>query len=266
MDRVPEPSDTQAGTLDDSAGAPLPPAPASPQPAPLAGPDSGVAGSSGSDLPQPDGHSAGGESESADDAPEDEPAADQPDGVMDGLSPEADEPTSTPVVPQPQSLTKLTIAQLKDKIMASTPGTEEMNQVSDTIKQAVAEAQTRTKAAYEKGTEAVTEMTELAKGNVEALVESTKIIAAGMQDIGRTYAEEAKAAYEQITADMKELAAIKSPTELFQLQGKIMRRNFDSLVATSSKHTEAMMKLVNEAFTPLSSRMSAAAEKMTKMP
>lgn len=250
MDRVPEPSDTQAGTPDDSARAPLPAVPGSP----------------GSDLPRIDGNAAGGEVESADDTPDDEAAADQPDGAEDGLPPEADEPAATPIAPRTESLTKLTIAQLKDKIMASTPGTEEMHQVSDTVKQAVAEAQTRAKAAYEKGTEAITEVTEVAKGNVEALVESTKIIAAGMQDIGRTYAEEAKAAYEQITADMKELAAIKSPTELFQLQGKIMRRNFDSLVAASSKNTEAMMKLVNEAFAPLSSRMSAAAEKMTKMP
>ncbi|MBC7159885.1 MAG: phasin family protein [Porphyrobacter sp.] len=263
MDRVPEPSETQAGTSDDSARAPLPAGPATPAPA---GPANGVPGSSGSYLPRIDGNAAGAEAESADNAPDDEPAADQPDRAEDGLSPEADESATTPITPQAESLTKLTIAQLKDKIMASTPSTEEMHQVSDTIKQAVAEAQTRAKAAYEKGTEAMTEVTELAKGNVEALVESTKIIAAGMQDIGRTYAEEAKAAYEQITADMKELAAIKSPTELFQLQGKIMRRNFDSLVAASSKNTEAMMKLVNEAFAPLSSRMSAAAEKMTKMP
>ena len=254
MDRVPEPSDKQAVTLDDPAGEP----------------DSGVAAPSESDLPHVDEQPAQVEPEAAGDEPADEPTADQSNGAEDDLSPEAAVQTpaadAAPVAPQMDSLTKLTIAQLKDKIMASTPGNDEMNQVSDTIKQTVEEAQTRTKAAYEKGAEAVTEMTNLAKGNVEALVESTKVIAAGMQDIGRTYAEEAKAAYEQITADMKELAAIKSPTELFQLQGKIMRRNFDSLVATSSKNTEAMMKLVNEAFTPLSNRMSAAAEKMIKMP
>lgn len=265
MDRVPEPSDRQAGTSDDSARAPLPGGAATPDPVP-ADPPNGVPGSSESDLPRIDGNPAGGEAESADNAPDDDLAAGCPEGAEDGLSSEVDEPAATPIAPQTESLTKLTITQLKDKIMASTPGNEQMNQVSDTITQTVAEAQTRAKAAYEKGTEAMTEVTDLAKGNVEALVESTKIIAAGMQDIGRTYAEEAKAAYEQITADMKEMAAIKSPTELFQLQGKIMRRNFDSLVATSSRNTEAMMKLVNEAFAPLSSRISATAEKMTKMP
>jgi len=160
-------------------------------------------------------------------------------------------------------------AQLKEKIMATSPSNEDMKQATDTasatMTNAMGEAQSRAKAVYEKGTEAVGEMTDLAKGNVEAVVESSKIIASGMQDIGRTYAEEAKSAYEQMTADLKELAAVKSPTELFQLQGKIMRRNFDTLVSASSKSSEAMMKLANEAFAPLSGRMNAAAEKISKV-
>ena len=61
------------------------------------------------------------------------------------------------------------------------------------------------------------------------------------------------------------MAAIKSPTELFQLQGKIMRRNFDTLVATGSKNTEAVMKLANDAFAPISGRVSLAAEKLAKV-
>ena len=44
-----------------------------------------------------------------------------------------------------------------------------------------------------------------------------------------------------------------------------MRRNFDTLVSASSKSSEAMMKLANEAFTPLSGRMNAAAEKISKV-
>ena len=58
---------------------------------------------------------------------------------------------------------------------------------------------------------------------------------------------------------------IKSPTELFQLQGKIMRRNFDMMVATGSKNTEAAMKLANDAFAPISGRVSLAAEKLAKV-
>lgn len=148
----------------------------------------------------------------------------------------------------------------KETIMATQPGTDFTNTVNATV----SEMQNRAKSAYDKGTELVSEMTEMTKGNVEAVVESGKILAGGMQDLGKTYVEEAKTAYEQLTADMKEMAAVKSPTELFQLQGKIARRNFDALVATSSKNVEAAMKLANESFAPISGRINLAAEKISQ--
>ncbi|KPL68694.1 hypothetical protein SZ64_11670 [Erythrobacter sp. SG61-1L] len=129
---------------------------------------------------------------------------------------------------------------------------------------AMGEMQTRAKAAYEKGTEMAGEISDFTKGNVEALVESGKILSEGVQELGKTYVDEAKSAFETMTADMKEMAAVKSPTELFQLQGKLMRRNFDSMVAFGSKSSEAMVKLANESMAPLSSRMSMAADKISK--
>lgn len=155
---------------------------------------------------------------------------------------------------------KPTITELKEKIMATAKTTD----FSKPISEALGEFQARAKVAYEKSTEAVGEATDFAKGNVEALVESGKILAGGVQDLGKTYVDEAKSAYETFTADLKELAAVKSPTELFQLQGKIARRNFDAFVATSAKNSEAVMKLTNEAFVPISGRVNLAAEKLSK--
>ncbi len=154
-----------------------------------------------------------------------------------------------------------TITELKEKIMATAKTPDFTKPIVD----AFGEYQTKAKAAYEKGTEALTEATEFAKGNVEAMVESGKILAAGAQDIGKTYAEEAKGAYETLTGDLKEFAAIKSPTELFQLQGKIMRRNFDAMVSAGSKNTETLLKLANDAYAPLSGRVNVAAEKLAKV-
>ena len=156
------------------------------------------------------------------------------------------------------------VTELKEKIMATNP-TDFTDTMSITMTDAVAEMQTKAQAAYEKTTAMVSDMTEIAKGNVEAMVESGKIVAAGMQDMGKTYADEAKTAYETMTADMKEMAAVKSPTELFQLQGKIMRRNFDAMVATTSKNSEIAMKLANDAMAPLSGRVNVAVEKFSKV-
>lgn len=156
---------------------------------------------------------------------------------------------------------KLSVSELKEKIMATAKTTDFTKPITD----AVGEFQNGAKAAYEKTAAAVTEMTEFTKGNVEAIVESSKIFTTGAQSLGKTYVEEAKSAYETMTADVKEIAAVKSPTELFQLQGKIARRNFDAFVATSSKNTEAFLKLANEAFAPLTGRVEVATEKLAKV-
>ena len=154
-----------------------------------------------------------------------------------------------------------TLSELKDKIMATAKTTD----FTKPINEAMGEFQTRAKEAYEKSSETLAEATEFAKDNIEAVVESGKILAGGAQDLGKTYVEEAKSAYETLTSDLKELAAVKSPTELFQLQGKIARRNFDAMVAASSKNTEAMIKLYSEAFAPISGRVNVAAEKLTQV-
>ena len=155
------------------------------------------------------------------------------------------------------------ISQLKDTIMATAKKTAETEYTAK-AKELAADVQTRAKAAYDKGTELTKDAVEFQKGNLDALVESGKILASGMQDMGRTYVEEAKSAAETVQDDVKKFAAVKSPTELFQLQGEIARRNFDALVSTTSKNTEAMLKLANEAFAPVSNRMSLAAEKVRK--
>ncbi|MAM39168.1 MAG: hypothetical protein CL949_11875 [Erythrobacter sp.] len=153
------------------------------------------------------------------------------------------------------------IAKLKETIMA-TANTEKTTEYTAVTNDMAEEMQSRAKAAYDKGTEMTKEAVEFQKGNFEAMVESSKILASGMQDMGRTYVEEAKSVADAMQGDVKNLASAKSPTDLFQLQGEIARRNFDAMVSTASKNTEAMLKLLNEAFAPLSSRMSLAAEKV----
>jgi len=155
------------------------------------------------------------------------------------------------------SVVKTPILSLKDFSMTT--------DFTATMTDAVTEVQAKLQTAYDKSASMVTEMTDLAKGNVEAVVESTKLFAAGVQDLGKSYADEAKSAYEIATADLKEMAAIKSPTELFQLQGKILRRNFENLIAATSKSTDAALKLANEAMAPISGRVNVATEKLSKI-
>lgn len=126
----------------------------------------------------------------------------------------------------------------------------------------MADAQAKTKEAYEKGTAMMSEATEFTKGNVEAMVESGKIFASGIQEMSRGIVADSKAEFEALTSEVKGMAAVKSPTDFFQLQSAMMRKYFDKSVAAASKNTEAMLKLTNDAVQPLSSRVSMAMEKI----
>ena len=150
--------------------------------------------------------------------------------------------------------------QVKDKIMATAKTTD----FTATAKEFLADAQTRAKTVFAKTGELASEVTEFNKGNLEAVVESGKIFFNGVQSMGREQVEATKTVVETVTADFKKMAAVKSPTELVQLQGELARRNFDAAVSFGSKNTEALVKLYNEAFAPISSRMSLAAEKIKK--
>jgi len=133
------------------------------------------------------------------------------------------------------------------------------------IQTSFADIQGKAKAAFEKGTAALGEANDFAKGNVEAVVESGKILSAGLQDLGATLVAETRGAFDSMSADAKELAAAKSPTEFFQLQSELVRASFDRAVAEGSKLTEQLVKLAGEAVQPLSTRASLNAERINEL-
>ena len=133
-----------------------------------------------------------------------------------------------------------------------------------TAKDMAADVQARAKTAFAKSGELAAEVGEFNKGNLEAVVESGKIFIAGVQAIGSDQIATGKTVVETVTADVKKMTSVKSPTELMQLQGELARRNFDAAVSFGSKNTEAWVKLYNDAFAPISSRVSVAAEKFSK--
>jgi hypothetical protein len=136
------------------------------------------------------------------------------------------------------------------------------NEFSDKFQSAFKDASEKAKTAFEKSQAAFGDAGAFAKGNVEAVVESSKILASGLQELTKGYVAESKTALESFTAEVKDLATAKSPTEFFEKHSALMRKQFDAAVAASSKHSEAMLKLANEAFQPISNRVSVAVDKM----
>jgi hypothetical protein len=149
---------------------------------------------------------------------------------------------------------------IKEKTMAKTAPTDFLASFQSYF----AEFQTKAKEAYEKSTGTFGDVNEFAKGNVEAMVESGKILASGLQEMSTGFVTESRSAFDAMTAEVKELATAKSPTEFLSLQSALARKNFDAAVAQASKSTEAMLKLANEVVSPISGRVTMAVEKVGK--
>ena len=130
------------------------------------------------------------------------------------------------------------------------------------IKKIVADAQIKAKKAVEKGGVLLGEAREFSKGNVEAVVESGKILANGVQAMGKEFVADSRSTFELVTGEVKELAAVKSPTDFLKLQGDFARKNLDTALSLGSKNTEAVIKLAGEVFAPISGRFSLAAQKV----
>ena len=152
------------------------------------------------------------------------------------------------------------VIKLKDTIMA----TAKKNDFATSAKEMASTAQERVQSVYANAGEYAGEFGQFNKANVEAVVESGKIFFAGAQELAKDNVETGKTVVETFTADAKKMTSVKSPTELFQLQGELARRNFDAVVGYGSKRTEAWVKLYNDAFAPISNRVSVAAEKISK--
>ncbi|RHW16889.1 phasin family protein [Sphingomonas gilva] len=144
--------------------------------------------------------------------------------------------------------------------------------MQDTIKKTTAETTERAKAmfgdfnartqdAVAKGAKAFDELNAFVKGNLEAFVESSKIAAKGAEDIAKYSAEYGRKAIAETTENAKKFAAVKSPTEFFQLQSELVKASIDSLVTESSKFTENYLKLMGEVAQPISNRVAVAVEK-----
>jgi phasin family protein len=138
----------------------------------------------------------------------------------------------------------------------------EANKIADRVQAAFGDVNERARVQIERNTRIAEEMTELGRGNVEAIVASTKVAAKGVETIGQEVAEYSRKSFEEASAALKAFAEVKSPTDFFRLQSEFARTQFDSLVAETSRFSETMIKIAGDVAAPLTSRYSVAAEKV----
>ncbi len=127
-----------------------------------------------------------------------------------------------------------------------------------------ADMQVRAGEAADKGKKLAADAFEFQKANFAAMVEAGKIVAKGAQDMGKTNVEFAKSNFAEMQAAVKEIAAVRTPTDFVKVQTAWTKKGFDTAVAQGSKNTEAMVKLVSEMFQPISNRIAVTTDLFKK--
>jgi hypothetical protein len=172
--------------------------------------------------------------------------------------------TKAAVAAKPAKARKAATAHSKPTTL--TKGTRTMkneaNKMADRVQTVFGDYNERAKTAIERNARFTEELTELSKGNVEAFVASTKVAARGVETIGQEVAELSRRSFEDASAALRSFVEVKSPTDLFRLQGEFVRGQFDTFVAESAKMSEAMIKLAGDVAEPLAGRYTVAAQKV----
>lgn len=168
---------------------------------------------------------------------------------------------------------------LKDKTMATAFETTK-DTVAETVKATVNQfnesaeaAMTSSKEAMEKITaqakdaaetsmKSIEEMTDLARGNVEAMLASARVAAAGFETLAAHISDVSRKSFEATTTAARAMTSAKTPNEMFQLQSDFAKAQFDHAVSEFSKMTEMMVKMSGEVMEPVQNRIAVANDKM----
>jgi phasin family protein len=165
----------------------------------------------------------------------------------------AAEPVADPAPhPHPEHTTAATTA----------PDSQEDHIMTDTMQNTAETMQANAQDAMSKGKQTFEEMTAFGQGNVEAMVESTRVAVKGVEAMAQARAAFAKQSFEATIATFKSMTEVRTPTDFFKLQGDYLRNSMDALVAETSRSTEATLKLVGEIAQPIQNRVALAAEKV----
>ena len=164
----------------------------------------------------------------------------------------------------------------KAKIVEVAPATEQatdkgIEATVSNLKEGVAKAtagfeatQTKMKEGVEKAMKTAEELVAFSQGNMEAIMKSGQIWAAGVQDLSKHMAAAAQASLDESMSAFKALTSVKSLKDAFELQSSFARAAMEKALAESGKLTDASFKLTEQALAPITARVTIAVEKFAK--
>ena len=101
-------------------------------------------------------------------------------------------------------------------------------------------------------------------GNVEAVVEASKIYASGVEKITQEVVNGVKTSVEDNLAVTKAVMACTDPQELVDLQARQVGKFFDAWLAQGAKLSEMSVDALTKAAAPINQRFNETVEKVVK--
>ncbi len=126
------------------------------------------------------------------------------------------------------------------------------------------ETQAKVKEGVEKAMKTAEELMSFGQGNMEAMLKSGQIWAAGVQDLSKQVAATAQASFDDAMAVFKAMTSVKSLKDAMDLQANLARTTMEKTLAESGRLTDASFKLTEQAIAPITARVTLAVEKFAK--
>lgn len=124
--------------------------------------------------------------------------------------------------------------------------------------------QTKVTQGVHKAMKTAEEMMAFTQGNAEAVVKSSQIWAAGVQDLSKHVAASAQASIDETFSTFKALTSVRSIKDAFELQAAFARSAMQNAMTDSGKLTDASLRLTEQAMAPITARLTLAVEKFAK--
>jgi phasin family protein len=122
-------------------------------------------------------------------------------------------------------------------------------------------SQLKLKEGVEKAMKSSQELLFLSKGNLEAFMAASKILATGLQGISKELVASNKATIEESVSFTKSLFGVKSFREAVDLHSGFALSSIHKAVSDTGKVTDATVQLAEQAVAPLAARLTIAIEK-----
>lgn len=154
-------------------------------------------------------------------------------------------------------------ADVKDTIEATVTAAQEA--ATKNVEQAVAYTKEQVDKVSKQVFTAYDEFAGLQKETVDAVLASGNILAKGFEELSKSVIAFTQSQLEQSVSVAKAAIGVKTLKELVDLQTEYARSSFDALVAETTKVSELSVKVANEAAEPLTARVNATVEKLSKV-